>query len=109
MVAHPHGGGKDAVVLGVVLEEVLELGGEGVVGLQLDETQAFAQRVAPLAVGFAVHQLVHLAHEGTGVEAEGVVALLELVQFLHHGHGNHNVVVLELPDGGVVVQDNVGV
>ena len=42
MVPHPHGGGEDAVVLGVVLEKILEFGGEGMVGFQFDETQAFS-------------------------------------------------------------------
>ncbi len=34
---------------------------------------------------------------------------LELVQFLDDGDGNHQVVFLEMPDGVVVVEDDVGV
>ena len=108
MVPHPHGGGKDAVVLDIVPKHLLVLGGEGMVGFQFDAAQFLTQAVSPQA-GLAVHQFVHFPHKRAGVETEGVVALLELVQFLHHGDGDNNVIILELLDGIVVVQDNVGV
>ena len=108
-VSHPHGGGKDAVVLDVVAEEVLELRGEGVIGLQLDITQFFSKRNAARTKGLLVRELVDFPHEGPRIETEGVVTLLEFVQFLNDGNGDHNVVVLKLPHALVVVQDDVGV
>ena len=56
-----------------------------------------------------VRELVDVTHEGAGVVGEGVVPLLELVQLLDDRDGNHEVVVLELLDGLVVVQDDVRV
>ncbi len=52
---------------------------------------------------------VDVPHEATGVESQVVVAFLELVEFLDDGDRYHQVVVLKLADGLVVVQDDVRV
>ena len=106
---HPQGRGQDPVVLGVVLEQVGEFGGEGVVGFDLDVAEPLAEGDALGPELPLVGELVDVPHEGAGVEREGVVALLELVQFLDHGDGDHEVVLLEPLDRLVVVQDDVGV
>ena len=109
LLPHPQGRGQDPVVLGVVLEQVGEFGGEGVVGLDLDVAEPFPEGDALGSELPFVGELVDVPHEGAGVEREGVVALLELVQFLDHGDGDHEVVLLEPLDRLVVVQDDVGV
>ena len=106
---HPQGRGQDPVVLGVVLEQVGEFGGEGVVGFDLDVAEPLPEGDALGPELPLVGELVDVPHEGAGVEREGVVALLELVQFLDHGDGDHEVVLLEPLDRLVVVQDDVGV
>ena len=95
------------MVLGVVLEQVRELGCEGVVGLDLDAAEPFPEGDALGAEFPLVGEFVDVPHEGAGVVREGVVALLELVQFLDHGDGDYEVVLLEPLDRLVVVQDDV--
>ena len=109
LLPHPQGGGQDPVVLGVVLEQVGEFGGEGVVGFDLDVAEPLPEGDALGPELPLVGELVDVPHEGAGIEREGVVALLELVQFLDHGDGDHEVVLLEPLDRLVVVQDDVGV
>ena len=79
------------------------------VGLDLQAAQFPAQRDTVRAGLLSFDQVAHLTHEGTGVEMDGFVALLELVQFLDDGNGNDNVIILELFDTLIVVQDDVGI
>ena len=79
------------------------------VGFNLDESQARTQRKTALAHLVLVRELGDFPHEGAGVETQGIISLLELVQFLHHGHRDHDVVVLELLHALVVVKDDIGV
>ena len=97
------------MVLDVVHEQVPELRLEGVVGLDLDVAAATPERDAPRAEGLVVRQFIDFAHEPARVETQCVVAFLEFVEFLDDGDRNHQVVVLELPDGLVVVEDDVRV
>ena len=108
-VAHPHRRGEDAVVLYVVLEEFPELRGERMVGLQPDVTQTLAYGQAVLSERLMLRNTIYVPQEMPGVVCEGVVALLELVQFLHYGDRDHQMVVLEMTYCIVVVQDDVRV
>ena len=109
VVPDPHGGCKDAVVLDIVLEKVLHLRRKWVVGLHLDAAHPGADGNALGTQFVPVDDGADFPHKGAGVETKGVVTLLELVKFFNDGHGDYNVIVLELPDGIVVVQDDVGV
>ena len=79
------------------------------VGLDLYLAQTLAERDSVLAEHLALREAVDVADEAAGVEGEGVAALLELVELLDDGYGYDDVVVLELADGLVVVQDDIGV
>ena len=108
-VPHPHCRGEDAVILDIVTEKVLELRGERMVGLYLYESQLFPKRHTARAEIVFVRELVDFTHESARVETQGILTFFELVQFLDYCNRNHNVIVLELLDGIVVVEDDVSV
>ena len=109
IVPHPDGGSEDAVVLDVIYEKVLQFIREGVVGLHFYKAQVLAYGQTFLSEGLAVGDLVQVPEEMAGIVRQRIVALLELVEFFHHGDGNHEVIVPETPDGFVIVQRDVGV
>ena len=97
------------MVRNIVPEQLLVFGRKGMVGFDLQATQLTAQRDTVRAGLLAFYQVADLAHEGPGIEVDGFVAFLELVQFLDDRDGNHDVVVLKLFDALIVVQDDIGV
>ena len=108
-VTHPHGGGEDAVILRVVVEEILEFRGEWMVGFYLDIAESFAYGYSCVGEGVAVGENVNLAHEVAGIEGEGVVAFFEFVKLLYYRYWDDQVIVFEFAKCVVVVQEDIGV
>jgi hypothetical protein len=54
-------------------------------------------------------QTIELAHELAGMVIDGLAAFLELIEFLQHGNGEDDVVLVEVVDARAVVEDDVGV
>ena len=97
------------MVLNIILEEILVLIRERMVRLNLDVAHTFADRHALFTEQLALGQSVKLPHEAAGIEGKGVIALLELVQFLHHRYRDDDIVILELSDSLVVVENYIGI
>ena len=79
------------------------------VGFNFYAAQALADGDSLLAERMAVAYQVKLAHEPAGVIRKSVVAFFEFVSLFNYGCRNNQVVVFELPDGFVVVQDDIRV
>ena len=97
------------MVLDIIDEKPLEIVGEGMVGLDLDQAQVLAYGQAFLPEGLTLGNLVEVPQEMTRIVGQRVVAFLEFVEFFDDGDRNHQVIVPETPYGFVVVQGHVGV
>ena len=102
-------GGKDPVVGNIIVEHPFHALRERMPRVYPDVPQSSSDRYTVLPERFPVGDAVDVPHEASGVESQIVVAFLEFVKFLDDGDRYHQVVVLKLADGLVVVQDDVRV
>ena len=79
------------------------------VGFHPDATESLGYLHSALSKLLALGDPVDFPHESPRVIAECIISFLELVEFLHHGDRDYQVIFLEFLYRLVVMEDDIGI
>ena len=75
------------------------------IGLHLYAPKVFAERHALFTERLSSGKFIDIPHEMPGIIGKRIIAFLEFINLLHHSHRYHQIIVLEIMNGFMVVEE----